>query len=41
MPETYKKKTTKHWSQKALEDALVDRKENGTSFQKLSNKYNI
>ena len=38
---TYKEKTTKHWSQKALQDALVDGKENGTSFQKLSNKYNI
>ena len=41
MPRPYKKKTTKHWSQKALQDALVDRKENGTSFRKLSKKYNI
>ena len=41
MPRPYKKKPTKHWSQKALQDALVDRKENGTSFQKLSKKYNI
>ena len=31
----------KHWSQKALQDALVDRKESGTSFRKLSEKYNI
>ena len=36
MPRTYKKKTAEHWSQKALQDALVDRKENGASFQKLS-----
>ena len=41
MPRPYKKKPTKHWSQKALQDALVDRKENGTSFRKLSEKYNI
>ena len=41
MSRTYKKKPTKHWSQKALQDALVDRKENGTSFRKLSKKYNI
>ena len=41
MPRTYKKKTAEHWSQKALQDALVDRKENGTSFRKLSEKYNI
>ena len=41
MPRTYKKNTTKNWSQKALQDALVDRKENGTSFRKLSEKYNI
>ena len=36
MLRTYKKKSTKHLSQKAPEDALVDQKENGTSFQKLS-----
>ena len=41
MPRIYKKNTTKHWSQKALQDALVDRKESGTSFRKLSEKYNI
>ena len=41
MSRTYKKKPTKYWSQKALQDALVDRKENGTSFRKLSKKYNI
>ena len=36
MLRTYKKKSTKHWSQKAPQDDLVDRKENGTSFRKLS-----
>ena len=28
MPRTYKKKTAEHWSQKALQDALVDHSEN-------------
>ena len=41
MLRNYRKIQTNNWSQKALQDAQLDRTENGTLFQKLSKKCNI
>ena len=34
MPQNYIRRPTKHWSQKALEDALVEQREQHTSLRK-------
>ena len=41
MPRNYVERPMKHWSQKALEDALVERREQNTPLRKLAKKYNI
>ena len=41
MARHYIKKPSKHWSNRALQDALVERRESGTSIRKLSAKYNV
>ena len=41
MPQNYTRRSTKHWSQKVLEDALVERPEQNTPLRKLAKKCNI
>ena len=41
MPRNYIKKTNVIWTEKGLKDALTEREAAGTSFRKLSKKYNI
>lgn len=41
MPRTYKPRPKKHWSNKALEDAITERKAANTSYRELAKKYNV
>lgn len=41
MPRTYTPRSKKLWSDKALEDAIAERKAANTSFRDLQKKYNI
>ena len=41
MPRNYKSALKKHWTCKAMEDALEERKAANTPIRDLSEKYNI
>ena len=41
MPRNYKSAPKKHWTCKAMEDALKEREAANTSIRDLSKKYNI
>ena len=40
MPRNYVKKEETYWSNRALEDAIAEKTQVGTSFEKLSKKIN-